>query len=107
MLIGKTCFCTFTLTSGSTTNIGSGTYLFTVPFTSAAATSYLGMARFTGTSGVWPGQTVLGASSNVVNVTFPTTSTSTLGANMSNSKPEAIVPANGNKLIASLTYPTA
>lgn len=104
MLIGKTCFASLTLTLGSTTSIGSGTYLFSVPFNSAASTNYLGQARFTAAA-VWIGMCVLGPSSNLINATFPDNSTTTTGVNFSATSP--VVPASGNKLIASIVYPTA
>lgn len=105
MLIGKTCFVSITLTIGSTTSVGSGTYLFGLPFTSAAGgPNYLGVARFTAGS-VWIGQVSFGANSAVMNATFPSNSTTTTGANMSATTPAA--PASGNALTMSVTFQTA
>jgi hypothetical protein len=104
MLIGKTCFFSITLTIGSTTTAGTGIYLFTAPFTSAATTNYLGTARWAA-SAVWLGMCVLGPSSTLINATFPTNTTTTTGTNQGAAAPT--VPASTNKLILSMTYPIA
>lgn len=105
MKVGRTTHMQLQLTAGSTTTFGSGTYTFSMPNTSAnSGLSALGVARLTGTD-TWIGQIFLGSNASVANVTFPTTSTNTRGANMSSTAPETH--ASGMTLRASLAYQTA
>lgn len=103
--IGRTCHVAIRLVPGSTTNFGSGTYLFSVPFTAADDTvEYLGTARLTAGS-TYIGQCVLGPGNSAMNVTFPSSTTSTLGANMTQVGPATF--ASGHILRITLTYQTA
>jgi hypothetical protein len=107
MRIGKTVHATIRLVLGSTSSPGTATYLFSLPFTSANDTvNYLGTARFTAAS-LWIGQVTLGANSNLVNATFPSSSTATTGANMSATTTPWSSPPTGNTLLMSITYQIA
>lgn len=108
MRIGRTVHVSITLTAGSTTNVGSGTYLFSLPFTAANnGVGYLGTARFTVGGTPYIGQVTLGANSLVMNATFPAGATPATAANMSAAAPGWASPATGNTLTMSLTYETA
>lgn len=103
--VGVTSHVSILLIAGSTTTFGTGSYSFSLPFTSAAATvSYLGTARLTGTD-TWIGQTFLAPNASVASATFPASATNTRGANMSPTLPETH--ANGSTLRLSLTFQTA
>lgn len=104
-LLGKTCHVAIRLVPGSTTSVGAGTYTFTVPFLSAnAVAEYLGTARLTSGS-TYIGQVVLGPNSNLLNATFPASSTPATAANMSAAAPAAF--ASGHILRMALTYQIA
>jgi hypothetical protein len=108
MLIGKTCFAVISLAFGSTTTLGSGNYLFGMPFTSANnVVGYLGTARYqTGSSPIWLGQCSLSANTSVTNATFPTNSTTTTASHMNATTPSAPV-LGTSTLTLSLTYQIA
>lgn len=100
-----TCHVSIRLVPGSTTAFGSGTYLFSVPFTSANDTvEYLGGARLTAGS-TYIGQCVLGPGSGTLNATFPASATPATAANMSATAPATL--ASGHILRLSLTYQIA
>jgi hypothetical protein len=102
---GRTCTATVILTMGSTTTYGSGNYLFTLPFSAAAATvSYLGVARL-GTSRIWLGHVVVASGSNLVTVTFDTNATDTRGTNWTGTVPDPLAATNTFRF--SLTYQTS
>lgn len=109
MVIGETCHVAIRIALGTTSTVGSGTYLFGLPFTSAnAVVSYLGTARYVtgGASSVtYIGQMTLGANSAVANATFPSQSTLGVAANMTAAAPAA--PPATAIITMSLTYQTA
>ncbi|MEU2143627.1 hypothetical protein ABZ741_04850 [Streptomyces globisporus] len=105
MKVGRTCTASILLTTGSTTTYGSGTYLFGLPFTAAAAVvSCLGPARLSGTD-TWLGHMLLGSGSIAANITFNASATNARGANMSGTVPETL--AAGAQIRATITYQTA
>ncbi|MFF3300975.1 hypothetical protein [Streptomyces sp. NPDC002908] len=103
--IGRTCTASILLTTGSTTTYGTGTYLFSLPFTAAAAVvSCLGPARLSGTD-TWLGHMLLGSGSSSANITFNASATNARGANMSGTVPETL--AATAQIRATITYQTA
>jgi len=105
LLPNRTCIATIRLVIGSTTNIGSGTYLFTVPFLSANdLVEYTGKARFSAAS-VYIGQCFLGFNTTTMNATFPQPATPATAANMSSANP--VAPASTNVLRLQVEYQTA
>lgn len=106
MLHGKTCHVSIRIAAGSTTVVGTGTYLFGLPFTSAAQTvEYTGGARLSGNGPTWIGQCFLGSNASIMNATFPVSTTATNGANLSATSPEAFT--TSSILRMSLTYQIA
>lgn len=102
MKIGRTVWAEVFLQPGGTTTFGSGTYLFSAPFTKAASgTESVGGARLSAGS-VYMGQCVLSPSSSSMNATFPNTSTPATAVNMSNSTPATL--ASGHALRLSICY---
>ncbi|MFF8485151.1 hypothetical protein [Streptomyces antibioticus] len=105
LLPNRTCIAVIRLVIGSTTSIGSGTYLFTVPFLSANdGVEFVGKARFSAAS-TYIGQCFLGINTTTMNATFPATATPATAANMSTTNPAA--PASGNTLRLQIEYQTA
>ncbi|MEU0831304.1 hypothetical protein [Streptomyces sp. NPDC005969] len=105
MKVGRTVTVSLLLIPGSTTTLGSGVYLFGLPFPAAAdVVSCLGPARISGTA-TWLGHILVGASGSSANLTFSNTATDTRGANMSESRPEVL--AATNQVRATITYQTA
>lgn len=103
--IGRTVTVSLMLTIGSTTTLGSGNYLFGVPFPAAAAVvSSVGAARLSA-SDTWLGHMLLASGGSTANVTFPTSATNTRGANMMGNQPETL--AAGHVLRVSITYQAA
>lgn len=104
-LHGRTCHVAVVLDAGSTTNGGSGTYLFGVPFPAASGpVDYIGSARFSGAS-TWIGQALLAGGNSVLNVTFPLSTTDSRAANMTSTRPETF--SSGSEMRFSLSYQIA
>ncbi|MEU6490398.1 hypothetical protein ABZ890_08390 [Streptomyces sp. NPDC046984] len=85
--VGRTVFCEIFIVIGSSTTLGSGTYLLTVPFPKVSSgTDAVGASRLSAGS-VYLGQCVLGSNSSTMNVTFPHQSTPGIGQNWTNTTP--------------------
>jgi hypothetical protein len=105
LLPNRTCIAVIRLVFGGTTNIGSGTYLFTVPFVSANdSVEFVGKARFSAAS-TYIGQCFLGINTSTMNATFPQPATPATAANMSTTNP--VAPGSGNSLRLQIEYQTA
>nr|WP_202534087.1 hypothetical protein [Streptomyces sp. SID3212] len=103
--VGRTCTVSWLLTIGSTTTLGSGAYLYGLPFTAASSTvHYLGSARLVGTD-VWHGQVSVSTGASSANFTFPASATNARSANQSASVPETL--AAGTTVRGTVTYQTA
>lgn len=102
--IGRTCYVSGLVTSGSTTTYGSGSYIFSLPFASASAgVVQLGVARVSGAS-TWIGQCYANAGATTVGITT-NAAASSAGANVTPTVPETW--AAGATWRFSLTYQTA
>ncbi|MFJ8555317.1 hypothetical protein [Streptomyces sp. NPDC093676] len=100
--IGRTVLAELYISVGSTTTIGSGTYLLTVPFPKAnVGTESVGAARLSAGS-VYIGQCVLGPNNSTMNVTFPVQATPGIGQNWTNSTPATL--ASGHVMRMSIVY---
>ncbi|MFD5875713.1 hypothetical protein [Streptomyces sp. NPDC060322] len=103
--IGRTCYVTVLVTSGSTTTYGSGTYLFSLPFASAnAGVVQLGPARVSGVS-TWDGHCYVNAGATTAGLTTNASAGNAAGGNITPTVPETW--AAGATFRFSLTYQTA
>ncbi|MFJ8871098.1 hypothetical protein ACIRD6_35765 [Streptomyces sp. NPDC102473] len=103
--IGRTCYVTILVTSGSTTTYGSGTYLFSLPFASAnAGVVQLGPARVSGVS-TWDGHCYVNAGATTAGLTTNASAANAAGGNITPTVPETW--AAGAAFRFSLTYQTA
>ncbi|WP_330348178.1 hypothetical protein [Streptomyces sp. NBC_00582] len=90
MKIGRTVLSAMTLTCGSTTTYGSGTYSFGVPTAAAASgIDMLGTARLTAGS-TYIGQCSLGSGASAMNATFPLSATPASAGNMTPTTPATL-----------------
>ena len=104
--IGRTCYVSVLITTGSTTTYGSGTYAFGLPFASAnAGVVQLGVARVSGASTTWIGQCHVNAGASTAGITTNASATNTAGSNITPTSPETW--AAGAAYRFSLTYQTA
>ncbi|MEV7364239.1 hypothetical protein [Streptomyces sp. NPDC091299] len=101
-LPNRTAVATVRLAIGSSTNIGSGTYVFGLPFATANdIVEYSGTARLSA-SATYIGQVTVGPNSSSMNVTFPTAATPASASNMTNTLPVTLT--SGNILRFTLTF---
>lgn len=106
MKIGRTCYVSVLLTSGSTTTYGSGAYSISLPVQSAnAGVVQLGVARVSGASTTWIGQCHVNAGATTAGITTNAASGNAAGANITPTVPETW--AAGAAFRFSLTYQTA
>ncbi|WP_228988585.1 hypothetical protein [Streptomyces sp. DH8] len=104
--IGRTCYVSVLITTGSTTTYGSGTYAFGLPFPSAnAGVVQLGVARVSGASATWIGQCHVNAGASTAGITTNASATNAAGSNITPTSPETW--AAGAAFRFSLTYQTA
>lgn len=106
LLTSRTCHVALRLVPGISTNVGAGTYTFSVPFPSADdVVEYVGTARLTAASITYIGQCFLGPNASVMNATFPASATPATAANMTHTTPAAF--ASGHILRLNITYQIA
>ncbi|MFJ5150829.1 hypothetical protein ACIQCF_04470 [Streptomyces sp. NPDC088353] len=86
MKIGRTVLVQITLTMGSTTTYGSGTYNFSLPVDRAGLDA-MGTARLSTTGSAYLGQTLAGSG---ITVSFPSQSTPGTAVNMSSTAPATL-----------------
>ncbi|MEI5036055.1 hypothetical protein RB201_35705 [Streptomyces sp. S1A(2023)] len=103
--IGRTCFVSAIITSGSTTTYGSGNYLLSLPFVAAnAGVVYLGPARVSGVS-TWLGHAFVNSGATTVGLTVNASNSNAAGGNVTPTVPETWAAAASWRF--SLTYQTA
>lgn len=102
--LGRTVIYDVTVSAGSTTTFGSGTYSFSLPFTSAnAGCTYLGLAHIV-TPGRWGGQVVISPNSNSAGLFMPTSGSAALSS-MTGTVPAALT--TNSQVRATVTYESA